>query len=257
MAEIVDLRGRQPIAVASPVLADPSGRRARMLARTGRIVAGLFCLWLAGLVLAGLGILPDGAVPLGSQIGTSSPPSIGGAVKIVAPTRADLVAAKPAITLASTTAGSGLNGAAAKRSSGVAGGAGGNAGGAGSRHHGSGGTATGTGRGGHTGGSGGTSTPTGGGSSGGGTTSATGTGSTVGSGTTGVGSTVHGKTTAPGQVVKTTNPGHVKTTAPGGSGSAPGQLKQTTTTPTTTTPGNSGSSPGHTTPHGSGSGHSN
>lgn len=53
MAEIVDLRGRQLAPARPPVLADPSGRRARVLARTGRAIAIVFVLWLAGLALLG------------------------------------------------------------------------------------------------------------------------------------------------------------------------------------------------------------
>src|SRR5438270_9790856 len=65
MAGTVDLRGRQLAPARVPVLADPTGRRARLLARAGRATAAVFVLWLAGLALAGLGILPAGDVPLG------------------------------------------------------------------------------------------------------------------------------------------------------------------------------------------------
>nr|MDQ6926481.1 hypothetical protein [Candidatus Eremiobacteraeota bacterium] len=42
----------------------------------------------------------------------------------------------------------------------------------------------------------------------------------------------HGKATAPGQTVKKSNPGHTKPIgAPGHSGSPPGRVKQTTTSP--------------------------
>jgi hypothetical protein len=73
MAEIVDLRGRQTAASARPVLVDPSGRRAKVLARCGRFVAIVFLLWLAGLMLAGLGILPAGDLPLGGAVLHVSP----------------------------------------------------------------------------------------------------------------------------------------------------------------------------------------
>src|ERR1700693_2260923 len=52
MANVIDLRGRQLVPAPAAVLADPSGRRARVLARGGRGVAGVFLLWLVGLGLA-------------------------------------------------------------------------------------------------------------------------------------------------------------------------------------------------------------
>ena len=77
MAEIVDLRGRQLAPARPPVLADPSGRRARVLARTGRAIAIVFVLWLAGLALAGLGIIPASDVPLGRALaGPQAPPTL-------------------------------------------------------------------------------------------------------------------------------------------------------------------------------------
>src|SRR5690242_10771976 len=98
MAEIVDLRGRTPVPAAPPVLADPSGRRARVLARAGRVVAIVFLVWLAGLALAGLGILPAGDVPLGPVIAAQSPPGLGRVPAPIPPTRADLAPAIPAVS---------------------------------------------------------------------------------------------------------------------------------------------------------------
>jgi hypothetical protein len=77
MAETVDLRGRQAAAARVQVLADASGRRARLLARAGRATAIVFVLWLAGLALAGIGILPPGDVPLGHVIAGPARPAHG------------------------------------------------------------------------------------------------------------------------------------------------------------------------------------
>jgi hypothetical protein len=230
MAQTVDLRGRQAPVASSAVLADPSGRRARILARTGRVVALLFCVWLAGLGLAGLGILPTGAVPLGSKISGSSPPVMSRTVPPKQPAAADLVGARPAT---SRLAAAGAGGAAA-----ITGQASGSrlasvgAGSHGSAHHGAGAS------------NGGRGSPS---------TTAGHPGSRTGAGTTsGAATTSGGQATAPGQTVKTQNPGHTKTVTPGSSGSAPGQVKQTSTT---TTPGNSGSAPGQNGTRGSGGGH--
>src|SRR5712672_3466943 len=78
MAQVLDLRGRQAVRDRTPVLLDPSGGRARVLAWTGRAVALVFLLWLIGLVFAGLGLLPSGAVPLGRALVGDSPPPIKG-----------------------------------------------------------------------------------------------------------------------------------------------------------------------------------
>jgi hypothetical protein len=75
MAETLDLRGRELTVPASPVLSDPSGRRARLLARGGRALAVVALLWVAGLVLAGLGVLPASDVPLGRAVAGPQAPS--------------------------------------------------------------------------------------------------------------------------------------------------------------------------------------
>jgi hypothetical protein len=54
---VTDLRGRSA-ATAHPVLADPTGRRARRLRVGGRMLAVVFSMWLCALVLAGLGAFP-------------------------------------------------------------------------------------------------------------------------------------------------------------------------------------------------------
>jgi hypothetical protein len=231
--------------VPPPVLADPSGRRARLLARAGRAVAIVCLLWLAGLVLAGLGILPASVLPLGRAVAGQAAPPVLHVLSVRPGTASDLA---PALR--------------ARR-----------AGGAGrSAAHAGGGTqltAVGVGlvprggrrsHGGAPSGKGGPSAPT--------TTGRVGVGKPNGAAPTTAGSrgaagTIPsaGATTtvtkaAPGQTTKQTTPGHTKTTAPGNSGSAPGQVKQTTTTTiTTSSPGQSGSAPGQTVTHGTGHGH--
>jgi len=74
MAQVVDLRGGRPGPPPAAVLADPTGRRARLLARAGRVVGVVFLLWLAGLALAGLGILPAGYLPLAHSVGQAPAP---------------------------------------------------------------------------------------------------------------------------------------------------------------------------------------
>src|SRR5512142_3376452 len=95
MAEIVDLRGRERVPTRAPVLSDPSGRRARLLARAGRVAAAALMLWIAGLVLAGLGVLPAGDVPLGHVIAGQSPPALRAFPAPRRPSAADLRPALP------------------------------------------------------------------------------------------------------------------------------------------------------------------
>jgi hypothetical protein len=55
---VVDLRGQGESRAGHSVLADPTGRRRRQLTRMGRVVAGMLGIWLCGLFLAGVGLLP-------------------------------------------------------------------------------------------------------------------------------------------------------------------------------------------------------
>ncbi len=66
--EVLDLRGRRSSAKERSVLADPSGRRARVVKRLGQVIALVFLIWLIGLVLAGLDILPPHRLPLGREL---------------------------------------------------------------------------------------------------------------------------------------------------------------------------------------------
>lgn len=74
---VVDLRGRTAGASAHSVLADPTGRRRRQLTRLGRGVACLLAVWLCGLGLAGVGLLPGRLGSWALLVGSpSSPPRI-------------------------------------------------------------------------------------------------------------------------------------------------------------------------------------
>jgi len=87
-SRVTDLRGRRPSRPSAPVLADPSGRRARRLHVAGRVVALLFLAWLSGLVLAGVGWLPIAGIPLGASLEPA-----------VRPARLDVAHGKPAPAL--------------------------------------------------------------------------------------------------------------------------------------------------------------
>src|SRR5947209_16273664 len=87
-SRVTDLRGRRTSRASAPILADPSGRRARRLRVAGRVVALLFLAWLSGLVLAGVGLLPIANIPLGASLETA-----------VRPARLDVAHAKPAPAL--------------------------------------------------------------------------------------------------------------------------------------------------------------
>jgi len=227
MTEIVDIRGAGAAAPPSPVLADPSGRRRRALANAGRVVAGLFLLWLLGLGLAGLGLLPAGDVPLGRALASQAPSPLVAMPKPRQPSASDLAPARPRQP-AATAGGAGSaalhhTGLASRRS--TAGGptrsrSTGNGQGSASKHR------PATPRGPHPG-------------------------------------APSGAVLAPGQTVPPSAPGRSKATPPGNSGSAPAHQKspvrtsplkpgaapahQKTSSPVTTSPGKSGSAPGQAT----------
>jgi hypothetical protein len=233
MAEVVDLRGRPSAPGPAQVLADPSGRRARMLARAGRAVAIVFVLWLGGLALAGLGILPAGDVPLGPVISAASPPKLTRLPAPKQPARADLVPAAPAsrsgrvavrvAAWAPIVASVRRVAVAPRHVSGRSTGHGHSRGRSPARPK------------------------------------------TITSPKITTGPTVSTAPSAPpvaaapGQTTKQTTPGHTHTVTRGSSAAAPGQVKQTTTVAATTTasPGKSGSAPGQTVPHGGGHGNNN
>ena len=114
---VVDLRG-----AGSPppgaVLADPSGRRARLLGRGGRVVGLVFIAWFCCLVLAGLGLLPAGGIPLGSSVTPTQPKRLARIPAPRQPSRADLRPATPlrsATPAAQATRGSGAGTGGATR----------------------------------------------------------------------------------------------------------------------------------------------
>lgn len=242
MANVVDIRGHTIRPENRPVLVDPSGVRARWLARSARAVALVLVLWLAGLGLAGLGILPGDDLPLGHAVSAPAPPVLRATPVPAPPSRSDLKAATPAAP--SSAAGAGLS----PRRHGTSG-AGGHARSVGTRRGSSSGRSTARGHvpgapvaAGHGppgAGSGHTHTPpvsT--------TTPPRGRGGGIQGRRSG---TSRGVLTAPGQTVKTATPGRTRAIA---HGSSPGPRHEvnasTTTTATTTTPGRSGTSPGHT-----------
>jgi hypothetical protein len=247
MAEIVDLRGRRRVPVPAPVLADPSGRRARALARLGRGISFVMLMWVIGLVLAGIGVLPAGDLPLGPVVaGDGGPVALRTLPRDAPPSRSDLLPASPTAQApvrkvvaaprdSTPPALQGRAGSAvvagfshpaankggmgpgrvqpAPRSSAASG-----------RGHGAGGVSGATGS-----------------SSGAGTLPAA-SGAPAAPTSNGRRSIAHGHRPAT----------HSGSTPSASSGSAPGRVKHSAATPTTTTtstsPGNSGSSPGHTSP---------
>ena len=72
---VTDLRGRVSPGPIAPVLVDPTGRRARQLRLVGRMLASVLLLWLCGLVLGGVGLLPLPNVPLGQGLRVAQEPA--------------------------------------------------------------------------------------------------------------------------------------------------------------------------------------
>ncbi len=89
----------QPTPRAAPrrVLEDASGRRLQRMRWVGRLVALLFLIWLALVILGGLGVGPVARLPLGNVLRASAgPPPLRHVPQPVAPAPADLVPALPA-----------------------------------------------------------------------------------------------------------------------------------------------------------------
>lgn len=254
----VDIRGTRLRPAVTPVLADPSGLRARRLARAGRTIAFLCLLWLVGLGLAGIGILPAADLPLGGVI-------VGGA------SRAHPAAQRPAQSRfdpvrARATSGGAVSAAAERvvriraraapsapdvrhrtsRRESVSSAVGrsrarSTARGAEPALPGSASGVPGAGAASETvaGPSGATSGPS--------------QAAAAGASNQGTHTTGRGIATAPGTTVKATTLGHTGATARGNSGTAPGQVRPTAAT-VTTLPARSASSPGQTMRSGSGHG---
>lgn len=89
----------QPTPRAAPrrVLEDASGRRLRRLRWVGRATALLFLVWLAIVILGGLGVGPAARLPLGKVLRPSAgPPPLRQTPQPIAPAPDDLVPALPA-----------------------------------------------------------------------------------------------------------------------------------------------------------------
>jgi hypothetical protein len=96
---VLDLRGAGDSAPALGALADPSGARARRLRALGRGVATLLLLWMVGLILAGLGLLPRSAPLLGGSLGGSdTPPGLTRLPVATPPSASDLLPARPTVS---------------------------------------------------------------------------------------------------------------------------------------------------------------
>ncbi|MEA2387644.1 MAG: hypothetical protein QOG41_417 [Thermoleophilaceae bacterium] len=119
---VIDLRGMRAPAAAPSILVDPSGRRARRLRVAGRILGSLFMLWLCGLLLAGLGLLPVSDIPFAGAIRAAQEPAQ--LSKLPSPrsaSEADLRPARPLSSLAAaadSVASGARRGAASARSGG-------------------------------------------------------------------------------------------------------------------------------------------
>ena len=231
------MRGRQLVSDRTPILLDPSGGRARVLAWAGRAVAVVFLVWLVGLVFAGLGLLPSGDLPFGRAFVGQSPPALKTLPPITqrafaGPSAAGMAAAgnpaaRGALTAAAVAAATNAAGTAALSAAGRIHSTGGSGAPANSgRGH---GHAPGTGKGG-----------SGSGVSAGGTTAA----GTVRASNPNNG--LHAAGSGPGRTISRSSPGHTTSSSPPAASSGSGHGNQTTTSVTTTTPGNSGSAPGHT-----------
>jgi hypothetical protein len=107
---VLDLRGGGDSAPALGALADPSGGRARRLRALGRGIATLLLLWMVGLILAGLGLLPRSAPLLGGSVGGSdAPPGLSRLPAATPPTASDLLPARAAASSTATAAGAVAN----------------------------------------------------------------------------------------------------------------------------------------------------
>jgi hypothetical protein len=86
-----------PRAAPRRVLEDASGRRLRRMRWVGRAVALLFLLWLALVILGGLGVGPVRQLPLGHVLRPSAgPPPLRHVPQPAEPAPADFVPALPA-----------------------------------------------------------------------------------------------------------------------------------------------------------------
>jgi hypothetical protein len=255
---LVDIRGQRVPPLVTPVLADPSGMRARRLAGAGRAVAFLCLLWLVGLGLAGIGILPAGDLPLGPAI-TGSAHGVHGVVPAATARRSEAAPNRGATSGAADHAPLPASGPGSARGrASFLGGIGhsqpdlsaigpGSSSGRSTTPRSAGGRSE-TASGAHgTANPGATVPPANAATSGGGQTAA------GGAGNPSTHATGRPTTRAPGAVVRSAAPGYTSPSTRGSSGSAPGRVAPIAAT-VTTAPGKSGFSPGHTVTPGGGHG---
>jgi hypothetical protein len=108
---VIDLRGTRGPIPSPAILVDPSGRRARHLRVAGRVLGSVFLLWLCGLLLAGLGLVPASDIPFAGTIRAAQEPAQLSQLPSPRPgSRADLRPARPLRSL-SDAAGSVASGA--------------------------------------------------------------------------------------------------------------------------------------------------
>ena len=92
----------------SPVLEDPTGRRARWYRRAGRFVSLLFLAWLLAIVLGGLGLIPVAGIPFAHVLQPSQgPPVLAKPPQPRQPSASDLRPAVSAKVFAPTVGGAG------------------------------------------------------------------------------------------------------------------------------------------------------
>lgn len=95
-----------PSAILShQVLADPTGRRRRHLAIAGRVATTALALWLAVLILGGLGLQPLAGIPIVGDLGAggAAPPALPERVQAAAAKRTTVAPAPRAVGAPVTT----------------------------------------------------------------------------------------------------------------------------------------------------------
>jgi len=92
----------------SPVLEDPTGRRARRFRRASRFVSLLFLAWLLAIVLGGLGLIPVAGIPFTHVLQPSQgPPKLAKLPQPRQPSASDL---RPAVSAKAFAAAVGTSG---------------------------------------------------------------------------------------------------------------------------------------------------
>ena len=91
--------------ISHQVLADPTGRRRRRLAIAGRIATAALALWLAVLILGGLGLQPLAGIPIVGDLGAgeAAPPALPKRVQAAVARRTTVAPATRAVRAPVTT----------------------------------------------------------------------------------------------------------------------------------------------------------